>query len=463
MNYSLKNLIPLEIDGTGYSAIPTGLSSKLFRTMDIGSIQAEPGWFFDDNGRVEPWNMIGVRENENGMLFYGPAVKGHPLVPEALSPEELAKLVAVFQSLREKHIPYEGFFVRAWFFCDDGRLLLLPPTLMNHVRKCSPEAVRTAHWHPYNHPDLSACDGLEFSTAVLACLALKAPHPYAPLEQEEDNRNEQLRIPPLLPPEVLIPGLTESWSELISESLKKEGEANLKDWIKVLSSMKDESPVKPLNEEEKAELEKRAEELKNKGEKNRKFRQNWRRKNSIYLGAAIVAVVLVLFLSAPVKKALEPPLTMGMSAREVVESYYGGFNTLNQEIMEDAIAKDLGKGDIEEVTNFYVTSRVRQGYEGNSGIVSAGQWVEEGRPALEAGVHLYGTAGLGIEEMGGAKYRVSYEKWMPGHSEETDPPAGTVIPPRGYEITDLLTLEEQKKGNWLIIGLDRTVREIPAP
>lgn len=178
---------------------------------------------------------------------------------------------------------------------------------------------------------------------------------------------------------------------------------------------------------------------------------------------ALGVIALVLFLSAPVKKAMEPPLTMGMSPREVVESYYEGFNTLNQEMMEDSIEKELGKSDITEVTNFFVTSRVRLGYEGESGIVNADEWTRQGRPSLEAGKHLYGTTRLNIEEMGGARFRISYEKWLPGSSEEVDTPPDAVIPPKGYEIIDLLTLEEQRKGNWLIVGLDRTVREISAP
>jgi len=446
-------------NGKAYTAISSGLNSRVFRSVDISDLQSEPGWIFDSENRMVPWKLEGITEEKGQMVFYGPLVQGEVFSSSDLTLERLERMVSLFQSLRDKGMFYQGFFSRGWVFLEDGRILLLPGRLMEFIRKSSNEETRAGSWYPYNHPDLRGLDSLEFTTAVLAVLLLKGEHPYSPLETEEDNRNEQLRRPPSLSPELMIPGLDKEIGELMTLSFKGT-QGLLKKWEKAIGKWKAEGAVTELSDEEMKELNQKAEQLQERSEKNRKLRQKWRRKNSVYIITALVLLFAGIIISTPIKKALEPPLTMGMTAREVVESYYNSFNTMDQELMEDAIDKTAGKGDLNEVTNFFVTSRVRMGYEGKSGIMTAQDWVDNGRSSLDYGISLYGVAEVSIQDMGSSQFRVSYEKWIPGSAEGMDMESNDPIPPEGYRVTDMVRLEQQKKGNWLIVSLERSISDL---
>ncbi len=454
---NINDLIPLTIEGKDYTGIFSGLSSRIFRSVDISALQNEPGWIYDSEGRMEPWKLEGMTEEKGSMIFYGPPLKGREFSAEDLDREKLEKMIRIFQSLRDKNSPYQGFYSRGWVFLEDGRILLLPNSLMEFIRKSDNEQTRMNHWYPFNHPDRSGLEGLEFTTALLAASILRGSHPYAPLESEEDNRNEQLRRVPALSPDLMIPGLKEEIADVLTLSFKGE-QGLLKKWIKVMELWKIEGALNPLKDEERQSIEARASQLTQRGEINQKRRQIWRRKSTVYMISAAVIILIGVMISTPIKKSMEPPMTLGMAPLEVVEAYYAGFNSMDQELMEDCIDKKIGKGDLNEVMNFFVTSRVRLGYEGKTGVINAGEWVDSGRPALEAGTSLYGVALVDIQKMGDSRFRVDYEKWMPGSSEDIENTGP--IPPVGYLVRDLLTLEEQKKGNWLIVGMERSLKDL---
>lgn len=456
----MNQLIPFTVEGIEYSGIQSGLESKVFRAVDISSLQKEPGWIYDSEGRMESWNIEGVGEAEGSMVFYGPSIKGEVFAAESLDLDKFGKIINVLRALKDKKSSYMGFYGKSWVFMEDGRVLILPVKLMDFIRRSEKEENRIIHWYPYNHPDRTGVEGMGFTTAVLACRLLSGVHPYTPLETAEDDRNEQLRRPPLLSPDLQIPGIKDELATLISNCFKSENDS-LKEWSHMIALWRKEGAVRNLSSSEKEEIEQRAGQILERGEKNRKRRQTWRRKNGLYIGLAAVVIFLGVLLSTPLRKSLEPPVTLGMSPREVVEAYYEGFNTMDQELMEDCIDKKLGKGDLGEVMNIFVTSRVRMGYEGTSGIINAQEWIESGKEIPEYGTSIYGVAELKISDLGSGQFRVEYEKWVPGTSENSDITSTEAVPPYGLEITDLIRLEEQKKGNWLIIDRDRTIKELP--
>jgi len=451
-------LFTLTADGQEHTGIRSGLNSRIFRSVDIGSLQNDPGWIFDSQGRMEPWKLEGITEEEGKMVFYGPRIRGEEFSLSNLTLEKLERIVSLFRSIRDKQISYQGFFSRGWVFLEDGRILLLPGNLMEFIRKSDNEESRIKFWYPYNHPDTTGREGLEFTTAILTVLLLKGEHPYSPLETEEDNRNEQLRREPPLSPELMIPGLQKELADLLTLSFKG-GQDSLKQWDKAIRNWKEEGAVSHLSDDERRVLSQKADQQQERSDKKQKFRQTWRRKNTIYAISAAIILFLGMIVSAPIKKALEPPMTMGMTPREVVEAYYNCFNTLDQDMMDDAIDKKVGKRDISEVTNFFVTSRVRMGYEGKSGAITAQDWVDSGRPSLKYGETLYGVANVSIHDLGSEQFRINYEKWVPGSAEEADMESNKPIPPQGYNITDMISLEKQKRGNWLIVSLDRSISD----
>jgi hypothetical protein len=129
------------------------------------------------------------------------------------------------------------------------------------------------------------------------------------------------------------------------------------------------------------------------------------------------------------------------------------------------------------VTNFFVLSRVRQAYEYIPDIMMPAQkWREQGSPLTKSQV--FGVTDLDIRQTGGdesagqLRYQASYTLWIPaeadsspdsGGEDAAPPPAGTTGPaveeeqgslPRGYPITDELTLV-RRKGDWRISALER--------
>ncbi|MDR0669578.1 MAG: hypothetical protein LBF95_05810 [Treponema sp.] len=206
------------------------------------------------------------------------------------------------------------------------------------------------------------------------------------------------------------------------------------------------------------------------------------RNTAIISGIAAALAVVILFTSSMVSSRRNLPTTVGMDSREVVETYYGAFATLDHTLMEACVIKKAGKGDIDMITRYFVTSRVRQAYEFSSVMVSAQDWFDAGAPPTTAQV--LGVTDLNVTRIAGeeddeqVRYRADYIIWLPGGDEDSGgiaavpgpapepalPDAGfgtggvvsveDFIPPRGYPLIDDLTLIRHK-GNWRISQIDR--------
>jgi len=443
--------------------IASGLNPKVFRSANLTELQKECGWIFDFEGRAEAWHIDGVTEDRGQMIFHGPWLKGRLFNPEELSVEMLELLTTVFRILVERKMSVEGFFTRSWFFTEDSRVLLMPSALMDFIRRGQTEQIRQNCWNPYNHPDRSGEEGFSFTLGVLSYQLLSGMLPFG--SPDEESLYEEMRKQPAVPPEVRIPGLKEEISRIISAALNGgETVPSLGEWEKVLPVWEKEGAVRELSEEELEEHRQKTQHMEARREKHIHRRLFWRKKRTLIAATTAAVVLLLIFISNPVRKALEPPVTMGMTPQEVVESYYSCFETLDQDLMDDCIDKKAGKSDVTEVMNIFVTSRVRQGYEGKSGILSAREWSEQGRPMPEPGTSVYGLTDLVITPRGDSRFLAEYEKWIPGTPpDDGDPSSIQPLYPAGLYVTDLVVLEQQDKGNWLIVSLEREVEEIKIP
>jgi hypothetical protein len=145
-----------------------------------------------------------------------------------------------------------------------------------------------------------------------------------------------------------------------------------------------------------------------------------------------------------------------MTAEKVVHLYYESFNTLDVETMSGCVTAGAGKSDIKEITGLFVISRVRTGYEGNSGFLSAADWLKKGSPPLKKGINIYGITGLKISRLSDDTFTADYSKW----STELPPnTAGTVVTGKPVQTHIIDTLHTVKKrGAWVIDSIKR--REI---
>ena len=183
------------------------------------------------------------------------------------------------------------------------------------------------------------------------------------------------------------------------------------------------------------------------------WEKNWR----TALIIAVVVIVVGAGLGSILKGVFAPRATHGFPPQKVVEAFYTSMNKLDQITMSACVVGGAGKGEINEVTNLYVISRVSMGYEGRSNIVNADEWDRAGRPAIPPPRTLYGVTGLKIVQEApepSPVFLVSYDKWTPLPSDEST--TGQQTGPRyeGRSVQDRVFLKRDR-GDWVIYRIDR--------
>ena len=143
-------------------------------------------------------------------------------------------------------------------------------------------------------------------------------------------------------------------------------------------------------------------------------------------------------------------------------------NTLDHTTMQACVVGPAGREEVDEVTTLYVTSRVTQGYEGRSNIVSAADWDKAGRPPLVPPSSLYGVTELTVDQAQGEPapvFLVRYEKWNPAPPPDGVSGSAVDYVPRseGHAVTDRVWMKLDR-GDWVISRIDRIKRtDLPAP
>ena len=139
--------------------------------------------------------------------------------------------------------------------------------------------------------------------------------------------------------------------------------------------------------------------------------------------------------------------------------YYASFTALDHESLEACLAKRAPKADVTAVMNFFVISKMRQGYER---II----YENDPQPFIDQGLiprgFIFGTVDVSIEELSleneSARYQVDYSLWFPGDPETPLPglePVGDQA--RSEKRRDILDLRFEKD-RWLIHDIDRTLK-----
>jgi hypothetical protein len=306
--------------------------------------------------------------------------------------------------------------------------------------------------------------------------------------QDRDLIHQDMREGVYLPARLAAPGLDPKAADLVDQALAGLKEAVKRPPLPAFAELLKGSAslFRELQGEELAKLE----EERRRYEKKRKLAVGTRRfvarNTAILTGIAAALVITILVANSIIASRRDRPNTAGMESRQVVETYYGAFGDLDHTLMEACVINKAGKGDIDMVTRFFVTTKVRQAYEYTSAaVIPAQAWFEMGAPPTATPI--IGVTDLTIAPISGNEagdemsYRVKYILWLPGPAGENDEgpapivavpgpeqpgaqgtppgmagtPAAEFIPPLGYTFTDELTLIRHK-GNWRIAKLDRT-------
>ncbi len=442
----------LTVNGNKMLAVVTNLNSKIYKQISRQDLLSEPGILIID-GESKEWECTESMEHEGKLIFPGPFYQGKTLADINPDIDILLNMATAYQKVISENLPVTGFYPPGVFIPENGGTLFFPPALINYITNQLSENESLEFWQPYNHPDARGEMQFSFILGVLAYKLLSGNLPYSGSSIIEIR--EKMRSSKPVEIQFVKPGINSSIAVLINNALSLK-DVKPEDWIKQLILWRKEGAVTAVSESERLQIQKTAKKKQSKLEKQfeRKqfFSHNW--KTIAVITAALIFVIS--FSIQPIKNAMEPPITTGLSAEEVVETYYTGIMDMEVEIMEDCVNKGVAKSDINEVTQLFVVSKVRMGYEGKSGLVSAQDWNDGIIKKLDPGEQVYGIANLEITKSGSFTFVADYIRWYPDIPD--DPESNEIMPPIKVNIKDKLTLEKVKDV-WIIVNLERKTTE----
>jgi len=462
--------------GVKHLAVRVGETAKGRALTRILALRTSPGWHVRGSG-VREWRFEGLAERDGAPLLYGPHAAGQTLVtvldlPVHAALAFLSRLVHALLVLAERGTPWFALQTDSVVFEDPDGVLFLPPDVMREIRDLNSFAQSRDSYESINHPDLKGEARASFSIAALLYRICTGRFPFTGPDAEE--MHEQARKLEIDAPSGVVPELDPELSALVMAGLGKSrrGPVPLAEWSEKLDAWQKRELFRVLPRGEKEKALQEAESRQQASGKSFRRRMFWEKNWKIIAVIAIAAAVVGAGAGSILKNMLAPRLTRGYPPRKIVETFYTSMNTLDHQAMQSCVIGGAGKGEINEVTVLYVTSRVTQGYQGKSTIVSAEDWDRRGRPKLENPSSLFGVTGLSVAQEQGEPapvYRAQYDLWNPARSADT--PGGsantggasaqTAPKSEGHRVTDRLWLK-QDRGDWVIYRIER-LRQDPLP
>jgi hypothetical protein len=332
------------------------------------------------------------------------------------------------------------------------------------------------------HRDLpTPAEKAAFTTAALTyrIFCKSPPYPQDDIETLRQDIREGVFTPPALAAEGLEDGLCSLIAACLDTAAsyakpnrkdRRTKRPSLEELYRALGSPGSasvEGYFHPLSEAEKKKLTAERDQF------NKRIGRSVKTKRFVYRNTAIIggitaAVIITGLLAYSIIKGnLEKPNTRGLSPEQVVETYYGAFNTLDHGLMEAAVTNKAGKEDINMITNILVLTRMRQAYEFSEEFISPQEWVEQGSPPTA--IPVFGISELEArakdqdETDDEVSFQVSYLFWdletftQESAGDNFGSPETTVIAPiipQGTAVIDEVTLTRHK-GAWRISEIKR--------
>ena len=496
-----KNIFSFELDGKQVLGFDTCLDPRSFGQAKMADCITQQGAIIYPDGTVESWQPGGVTEfvptkagphSGETMVIWGPDFPG----------EELAALIDG-EDRKDEALEAIRFWLRAAAVMgnklDDasfpgasgafivtgptknkypvGTVFFPPARLLKRTLDAAGDKALLEAGRFY-HPDLKGDEAVSFIAGAMLYHVFCGRPPFK--RDDQDVQRQDIREGVFIPPNLERPGLSAEMSALISGAMK--ATAKSKETVirptpdhvaKVLGppySRKVSSWVNSLGDEELSKI--RAEH--ERYVKKSSSAVNARRFLVRYKAAVVISlaafVALIFIIVGIVRRQMELPTTKGMNPVEVVQAYYAAIGELDSTMMEACVTGRAGRDDINMVVNFFVVTRVRQGYEMRDAYLNAQRWVDAGRPVTYDTV--FGISGLsiGVLSVGEteASFEANYILWIPGEysindsdegSSSPEPDEYVPIPPEGTVTRDRLTLAFEK-GQWHITVIERTTRPL---
>ncbi len=440
-------------DGTEVLAVDTGMTARAFAQSKLPKELTVPGFILDPSGTLSPWTPEGTfctgTGSDERISVYGPAFAGKTLL-EAFSGTREAAWKQLYQSILLIHKSVVAGLVSAEqlaqiagagpesILCDDaGRVLVLPAELYTRSLGQHGELAAFENRIRWVHPDYLTITPSRAFAFLAGTAAYRIASGTSPFEQtiemgtntpsesfifaEDTARNIRHSI--FEPLELALwnirPAAATCINALVSTELATSSDTLLAfgpDFSAIIDPQRDGT-------EESAEHRAAREAAKKKRDgliRRERFIRKYRRAFGI---GAIVAIAIGIVAGVYVSDLKDKPTTIGLAPEEVVSGFYGGIATLDQEIPQCYSAKGVKNEYSELITNLYVTSRVRQSYERDTGIMTPAQlFAARGNIGK---MTVYGMTGLTVTQTSrtatAAEYDVSLYLWIPTSEDQTPP------------------------------------------
>ncbi len=432
---------------------PTGVTPRSFNSADTVALKKVPGVIISADGSVSEWPLERFVEYKGEMAAAGPWVEDtSPLSADSLTIEDLSLIISAAVRLNSDGPGSGGFNFSSVRRLSGGGFLFFPPRLTAWLQEIRPEDETSVDREYWNHPDLTGENAWSFSLGMAVWTILASADPFE--EETGEDRRERIRLS-AYPSIISCKGdLSPKDASIIDRALQAVPEdiPSLEEW-RVLIDRWIENGVSSVCGSDEAAL--KAESAKSEYKKKVKSlgMRRWLRRSGWKAAVAVAAAALVVaFAWGPVKKALEIPQTAGMNQTEVARTYYKAMNNLNSELMGQCLARKVGKNDTQMVDTIYVTSKIRQGYEGLGDLPDVSQWIKDGRPEIKDGMWPWGITELSISSLPDGRVHASYRIWFPPEA------GGTKAVFEGVMRQDVLSFTQGRR-SWQISEIQRTLVE----
>lgn len=456
--------------GEKYIAVPVGDVARGTGLTRILALKGSPGWLVEGPS-VREWRFEGIVEKSGSVFLYGAHVTGIPLssilgMPVAQALPFLLRLVQTLTLLSERGMPRFPLQTDCVLFTGSDGVLFLPPDVLREIRDHSAFSLTRESYESINHPDLKGDAGVSYSIAALLYRIITGAFPFTGESAEE--MHEQARKLEINAPTGVVPELSAEVSALVMAGLgrARRPAVTLAEWADRLAAWQGQELLHAVSPGDREQAVRAAAARHQSASRSFGRRVFWEKNWRVVAIVAVVVIAAAAGVGSIVRNVLAPRVTRGYSPARVVEAFYSSMNTLDHQTMQACVIGRAGREQINEVTTLYVTSRVTQGYEGRSNVLSAAEWDKQGRPKLVSPATLYGVTGLTLTEEQPAPapvFRVTYDKWNPAPPSDTAAMPSAVEPPKseGHRITERVRMK-QDRGDWVIDRIDR-LSEDPLP
>ncbi len=445
MQRSIRRISPRTIAIHEGKQIWLGISiaASVKPAMLVGwSLAAADHGLVVDGSKIRNWKPEGCIEYENDLYVRGPWIEGRRLSEVFLQDKSppVAKLITALGCLKNNNQLPSSVHWDCVEYTEQGQFFFFPDSAVNHCIQSQ------------NNTDPDSWQGQTvYVGSPVFCLAsilyrhYTQVYPFAFLRDIPQSHN-YIRNGYCLPPHLREPRLREAASTTISKGLQEE--ASLEDFSLFCddaaifhSTEVDASEQPPATTLE--EIHRHEKKLRALIARKEFFRTRWR----ILAILGVIGALVFAIGQTVVRNLLKPPLTQGLSAEAMIQGYYASINTLDHEYLRDALAKELPDTLVSELIQLSVTTKIRSVYESQFQFLSAQEWIDAGKPAVDALTLVYGVTDVQIQKLSANRFQVDYEYWR---STETGLP-------ENLRISELLVLEQRAQDQWIIIEQERSM------